>query len=416
MNSSKTHFPSLFGSLLFLLGAVFFFSLGLVMGVTALASLLTGKIVEANLTIFSLAFGFEGVILLIATFVSFQKFLNQPSTEQNVLFSFSEKHIALCIIVTGVALIIGNQVSGIESVNWIFLPFLTVPVVVCPLLLLLGLSARKLQFGSRWLTLNVLGLGMTLGPIILITLEAAAIVIGFIGVILYIVTQPELLIEIERLANELVLLGPNSEKSIDLVAPYLTRPSVIIGALAYFALIIPAIEEIFKPIGVWLFASRLESPAQGFALGALSGAAFALAETFGVSGQTTEWAILLITRIGTGILHVTTSALMGAAIVLAWREHRYLQLLRNYILVVALHGLWNALAIAFTFSTLMELLNQQGPLRTVQVSISIGMGILAIVMLAILIAYNRKLRNAQAAVSKIPASGTGEDVAERIDT
>ena len=392
MNSSKTHLPSLFGSLLFLLGAMFFFSVGLVMGVTALASLLTGETVQANQTIFSLAFGFEGIILLVATFISFQKFVYKPSVEENTTFSFSAKHIALCIILTAIALIIGNYISGIESVNWIFLPLLTVPAVVFPLFLLLGLGARKLLFGTRWQTWNVLGLGMTLGPLILITLEAAVLIIGFIGMIFYIATQPELVREFERLANEIVLLGPNSEKSIDLVAPYLTRPSVMFGALVYFALIIPAIEEIFKPIGIWLLAGKLESQAQGFALGALSGAAFALAETFGVSGRTNEWAVLLLTRIGTGILHITTSALMGAAIVLAWRERRYLQLLRNYILVVALHGLWNALAITFTFSKLMELLDQQGPLRTVQVPISISMGILAVIMLTILIASNRRMR------------------------
>jgi RsiW-degrading membrane proteinase PrsW (M82 family) len=232
---------------------------------------------------------------------------------------------------------------------------------------------------------------MTLGPLILITLEAAVIIMGFIGVIVYIVTQPELIREVERLSNEIVLLGPNSEEAIDLIAPYLTRPGVIVGALLYFALIIPAIEEIFKPIGVWLLASKLESPAQGFALGALSSAGFALAETFGVSGQTSEWAVLLLTRIGTGILHITTSALMGAAIVLAWRERRFIQLIGNYILVVALHGLWNALAITFTFSTLMELLDQQGFLRTWQLPVSISMGLLAVAMFVMLLASNRKM-------------------------
>ena len=395
MKSPQTHLPSLFGSLLFLLGAIFFFSIALVMGVTALTSLFTGETVEANLTIFFLAFGFEGAILLIAAFISLQKFLNKPSVEQNTVFWLSKKQIAVCLITTGIAILIGSQISSIDSVNWIFLPLLTIPVVALPLWLLLGLSVRKLPIGSRWQTWNVLGLGMTLGPLILITLEAAVIIIGFIGVIVYIVTQPELIREVERLSNEIVLLGPNSEEAIDLIAPYLTRPSVIVGALLYFALIIPAIEEIFKPIGVWLFAAKLESPAQGFALGALSGAGFALAETFGVSGQTSEWAVLLLTRIGTGILHITTSALMGAAIVIAWRERRFLQLIGNYILVVALHGLWNALAITFTFSTLMELLDQQGFLRTWQLPVSISMGLLAVAMFAILIASNRKMRNGQ---------------------
>ena len=398
MNSSQTHLPSLFGSLLFLLGAVFFFSIGLVMGVTALTSLLIGETVQANQTIFFLAFGFEGLILLIATFISLQKFFNKISAEQSLVFSISAKQIALCIIITGIAIIIGSQISSLESVNWIFLPLLTIPAVALPLWLLLGITVQKLPFGSRWQTWNVLGLGMTLGPLILITLEAAVIIIGFIGLIVYIVTQPELISELERLSNEIVLLGPNSEKAIDLIAPYLTRPGVMVGALLYFALIIPAIEEIFKPIGVWLLAGKLESPAQGFALGALSGAAFALAETFGVSGQTNDWAVLLLTRIGTGILHITTSAMMGAAIVLAWRERRYLQLIGNYILVVALHGLWNALAIVFTFSTIMELLDQQGLLRTWQLPVSISMNLLAMGMFVLLLMYNRKLRNAQAAV------------------
>ncbi len=361
------------------------------MGVTALTSLFTGESVEANQTIFFLAFGFEGVLLLIAASISLQKFLNKPSVEQNTVLWLSKKQMAVCLITAGIAILLGSQISTLDSVNWIFLPLLTIPAVVLPLWLLLGLSVRKLPIGSRWQTWNVLGLGMTLGPLILITLEAAVIIIGFIGVIVYIVTQPELIREVERLSNEIVLLGPTSEEAIDLIAPYLTRPGVIVGALLYFALIIPAIEEVFKPIGVWLLASKLEAPAQGFALGALSGAGFALAETFGVSGQTSEWAVLLLTRIGTGILHITTSALMGAAIVLAWRERRFIQLIGNYILVVALHGLWNALAITFTFSTLMELLDQQGFLRTWQLPVSISMGLLAVAMFAILIASNHKM-------------------------
>ncbi|HMD80604.1 MAG TPA: PrsW family glutamic-type intramembrane protease, partial [Anaerolineales bacterium] len=296
MKSSQTHLPSLFGSLLFLLGAIFFFSISLVMGVTALTALFTGESIEANQTIFFLAFGFEGVLLLIAAFISLQKFLNKPSVEQNTVLWLSKKQIAVCLITAGIAILLGSQISNLDSVNWIFLPLLTIPAVVLPLWLLLGLSVRKLPIGSRWQTWNVLGLGMTLGPLILITLEAAVIIIGFIGVIVYIVTQPELIREVERLSNEIVLRRPNSEEAMDLIAPYLTRPGVIVGALLYFALIIPAIEEIFKPIGVWLLTSKLESPAQGFALGALSGAGFALAETFGVSGQTSEWAVLLLTR------------------------------------------------------------------------------------------------------------------------
>ncbi|HET9907454.1 MAG TPA: PrsW family glutamic-type intramembrane protease, partial [Anaerolineales bacterium] len=405
--SSQTHLPSLFSSLLFLLGALFFLSISLVTGVSALISLLTGETVQANLTILFLVLGFEGVLLLIATFVSILKFLNKQSAEQNIIFFLSVKQILLCIIVAGISIIFGSLISSNDSVNWIFLPILTIPAVVLPLWLLLSLTARNLSLGMRWQTWNVFGLGMTLGPLILITLEVAVLIFGFLISIFYVVSQPELLSELERLSNELVILGPNSEDAANLVAPYLTRPGVILGALAYFALIIPALEEIFKPIGVWFLARKLDSQAQGFALGALSGAAFALAETFGVSGQTAEWGILLFTRIGTGILHITTSALMGAAIVLAWRERRYWQLLRNYILVVSLHGVWNALALTSTFSTLMELFDQQGLLRNIQLPISIGMSLLAVGMFVFLIFYNRKMRDVQ---SKIQGLGAAENL------
>lgn len=190
-----------------------------------------------------------------------------------------------------------------------------------------------------------------------------------------------------------MILGPQSEETVQLLSPYLTKPAVIGGLLLYIAVLVPAIEEIFKPIGVWLFAGKLRSPAQGFSLGALSGAGYALIETVGVSGQQSgEWASLLFSRIGTGLLHITTSALVGAAIVYAWRERRYARLLGNYLLAVILHGSWNALAMLFTFSGLAQLLEQPGPWSTLQPAMIVAMSIMVAGLLAILILSNRRLR------------------------
>jgi RsiW-degrading membrane proteinase PrsW (M82 family) len=195
----------------------------------------------------------------------------------------------------------------------------------------------------------------------------------------------------ERLSRQLYFIGPNPEAMARQLAPLLTRPGVIGVALTYFAVIVPLLEELIKPLGVWLFANRLSSPAQGFALGALSGAGYALIETLGVSAQTAEWASLLLSRIGTGILHITASALMGGAIAYAVRERRYFRLFRTYLASVSLHGLWNTLAILYTFSTLTEYTEQQGFLAGLQLPVSIGMGILAVAMLGILILSNRRM-------------------------
>jgi hypothetical protein len=276
---------------------------------------------------------------------------------------------------------------------------------------LLALGTRRLPFGTRWQTWTVLGLGMTLGPFLLFVLEIIIAIVIFVGIVAYIMMQPELVSELQGLSEQIMILGPQSEEAIELLSPFLTNPAVMAIALLYIAVLVPAIEEIFKPIGVWLFAGKLESTAQGFTLGALSGAGYALIETIGVSGQqTTEWATLLFTRIGTGLLHITTSAIMGAAIVLDWRERRYLRLLGSYFLAVSLHGLWNALAMVFTFSTLATFLEQPGRWSELQPAMIVAISGLVVVLLAILLLSNGRWRRTvlPSPVEVAPSPGDSE--------
>ena len=392
MKTSQTHLPSLLSSLLFLLGAVLILSTGLLMGGTALLSIAQGKNVQLQQTILFMAFGFEAIVLFLAAFFSFQKTLQKPSADRDTFFTLSPWQIIVIIIVTSTSILIGSWIETIQSVNWLVLPLLTIPAAVLPLALLLGLGTRDLPLGRRWRTWSILGLGMTLIPFLLLILEVIVAVILFFGVMAYITTRPELVYRLQALAQQIVALGPNSEKSLELLSPLLTKPSVISLALIYTAVLVPALEEIFKPLGVWLLASRLDAPAQGFALGALSGASYALIETIGVSGQGGEWASLLFTRIGTGLLHITTSALMGAAIVFAIRQRRYLRLLGTYVLAVTLHGLWNTSAILYTFSTLAESLGQTDRLSTIQPITILAMSLLAAGLFATLLISNQRMR------------------------
>jgi hypothetical protein len=77
---------------------------------------------------------------------------------------------------------------------------------------------------------------------------------------------------------------------------------------------------------------------------------------------------------------------------LAWRERRYVRLVGTYLLAVLLHGLWNALAMLFTFSTLAELLDQPGRLPALQPWLIAAMSILAVGLFTILMISNRRLR------------------------
>ena len=382
------------------------------MGITVLVSLFSGTEVSADQTVLLVALGFEAIVLLAAAFFSLQKFLQKPSVDENVSVSVLTWQIILLVFVAGISLLIGYQIGEMRSLLWIILPILTVPAIVFPLAVLLVFGTQKLPFGTRWQTWTVLGLAMTLAPLILFILEIFIGLIIFAFGVAYLVTQPELVQELQRLSQQIMILGPESEATLELLGPLLTRPGVMAVTLIYIAVLVPAIEEIFKPIGVWLFARQLTA-AQGLTLGALSGAGYALIETIGVSAQTSEWATLLLSRIGTGLLHITTSALMGAAIVLAVREGRYLRLIGTYFLAVFLHGLWNSLAIIFTFSTLATFFEQSGTLGTIQSAISMALVILAMALFAILLISNFSMRKAvSTALAGPSASSDGIEVSK----
>ena len=392
MKTSQTHLPSLLSSLLFVLGAVLILSTGLLMGVTALLLVAQGKNIQIQQTILFVTLGFEAIILFVAAFFSFQKTLQKPAADRETFFTLAPWKLLLVAIAASVSILVGSWVSGFEKINWLVLPFLTIPAVVLPLAGLLALGTRDLPLGTSWQSWSVLGLGMTLVPFLLLILEILIAILLLFGVIAYVTTQPDLIHRLQGISQQILVLGPQSESAQELLSPWLTKPGVIVIALLYTALFVPAVEEIFKPLGVWLLASKLDSPAQGFALGALSGASYALIETIGVSSQGGEWASLLFTRIGTGLLHITTSALMGAAIVSAIRQRRYLRLLATYVLAVTLHGLWNTSAILYTFSNLAKLLGHTDLLSTIQPMTIIAMGVLVIGLLAILLSSNSRMR------------------------
>lgn len=392
MNSPRSHIPSLLSALLFIVGALTFFSVALLMAVTALGTFFAGEGVGAQQTIIMMVSAFQALILTGAAFIAIQRFLQKPFAEQDASFSVSARHVIASLFLAAIALLIGYQIVRSETANWLLLPILTLPAVVLPLFVMLGLGIRGIPLGTRWQSWNVFGLAMTLAPFILVFLEAIALLVIVVMVVAVLMSQPGFEAQIQWLSRQIYGLDPQSTEAQDLIAPYLLEPGVIAVALVYFAMIVPLLEELLKPLGVWFFANKLTSPAQGFALGALSGSAYALIETLGVSAQTADWATLLLTRIGTGALHITSSALMGAAIVYAIRERRYLRLLGTYLLSVSLHGLWNTLAIFFAFATIAEYFELEHPLREFQMPLNIGMAVLSVLLLSILVASNQRMK------------------------
>ena len=189
----------------------------------------------------------------------------------------------------------------------------------------------------------------------------------------------------------------NPQVILNTAAPLIVKPSVVGIAFGFIALAVPMFEEMFKPLGVWLFARKIETPAQGFALGLLSGAAYAMFESLGASGQgNMGWALIVSIRAGTSLLHVITSGLMGWAIVAAFRDRRYGRLLGTYVVVILIHGIWNGSAIGAGFAVVSDFVQNTSWSISVIPAALCGLTVLTVGMVALLIALNRRVRKLSA--------------------
>jgi hypothetical protein len=198
---------------------------------------------------------------------------------------------------------------------------------------------------------------------------------------------------LQNQANRLRFLADEKEL-LRIVLPYLLNPYIILGILGFFSVLIPIIEEAGKPIGVWLGANFIMTPQQGFALGALSGAAYALVESLGNSASAAGmWQTLITARVGTDVVHILNSALMGWALVDAWRNRKFLKLGLIYLVVILIHGLWNAASLSYGVGSLSDsapgMPTWMGMLSTLSIGIMIALTVSMLIVMAVM---NYKLR------------------------
>jgi RsiW-degrading membrane proteinase PrsW (M82 family) len=183
----------------------------------------------------------------------------------------------------------------------------------------------------------------------------------------------------------------------------LQRPAVVGAILLAAVLVVPLIEELLKPLGVWVLKSRGLSPAGGFTAGMICGAIFALLESLfslsAISGE--EWLYTVVGRVGTGLLHLALTGFNGWALAASWRDGRYLRIGITYILTVLVHGVWNLFAMLMGLNMVGDELELNvNPVLTA--SAPWVLVALAFAILAALFLLNRHLRHAQTPVSSPP--------------
>jgi len=197
---------------------------------------------------------------------------------------------------------------------------------------------------------GIFGSGLALSPALSLLLEFLfLLVVGGIWYV-YLLQHPALQDQIISLADRLPQSAANPAIIERTVSKYLFTPGALISIFSYVAVIIPLVEEFLKPIGLWFFIRRKLSPQEGFALGVLSGAGYALFENLTLSSNAEVWSLVMISRFGTTAVHMLTSGLVGWGLAWAWSEGKYLRLATAFITAVVYHGVWNALNVLSALS------------------------------------------------------------------
>jgi hypothetical protein len=274
------------------------------------------------------------------------------------------------------------------------LPFFMLGIVL-PVAGLTWIAIGGLPVGSwrrLWAAFAIGMTGSTLGAMLL---EYSFVGIAAVGAVSVAAFNPEWLAIFQQIKNQVTNAG-DIQSLLTTLAPTLTNPLVLLLALLFAAVLAPIIEETLKPTAVWLLGNRLRSPAEGFALGALCGAGFALLEgTLAASGSFQMLGIGLAARSTSSLMHITASGVMGWGIASARLEKRYGRLAGAYLLSISIHGLWNGSVVLAVFGGLRLILPGAGSDPFGILLVVMGMGILVLLLTTILIILpiiNHRLR------------------------
>jgi hypothetical protein len=322
-----------------------------------------------------------GVLLLPSATYALRRLMGRSTDTTLSLRGFAIPLIVIALV--PLALLAGNWIASQRDFAWLLLPPIHVLAIGLPILFITYLAIHGLSLGSPQRFWGIFAAGSFLGPVLIFAAEFLVLLAVLVIGILWLSTQPGLISSLATQMESLQNGSMSPEQLQQLILPYLTKPAVIFSIGIFGAVIVPLIEELLKPIGVWFLVGTRLTPAGGFVAGILCGAGYALVESLGLASSGEEWASLAVARIGTAGIHILTTGLSGWALALAWRQNRYLRLGYVYLFNVFYHGLWNALTLTIVVTSLPRLGNMsaysalEGVAR-VAPAVLVGLAILSI--------------------------------------
>jgi hypothetical protein len=262
-------------------------------------------------------------------------------------FDTKKVFIGLSMILPWLALVSLGYLFDFQYLPAALLGFLTVVGITLPVIFWVVIGGNRLFVHSTQRAWGVFNFSHSITFIVACFFEIIVFGILLVAAAGWLVQQAEFFPYLTLLQSQGMLTEQNLQSLLTDITPILQTPWIYAGVLLSLSLVVPLIEEFFKPLAVWLFAGKKISPSEGFSLGLLCGAGFALLESLlmtSVAGAE-SWSVVIIGRAGTALMHISTAALSGWALAKSWQDGRYLRLSGVYLGVVLLHGVWNLFAV-----------------------------------------------------------------------
>ena len=328
------------------IGALIFFTVGLF-------SIISGKGVHAAvgdpLRLFTMAAVYTaiGVLTLPSTYYALWRVLNLQAFDLRPLLNRVKPTFWITPFI--LVLLVGYWISSHSALAWFVFPLMHLLAVGLPVTCILIFTIRSLPLGSAQRIWGIFTSGLLLAPSMAFVFEGLVGVGFLVCFVLVISRDPNLLDQLSSLAEWMQKANPTPELLVERITPWLVHPAVILSALLMIAVVVPMLEEALKPIGLYFLTKKRISPAAGFVLGVISGGAYAMVESLMLVSAGQQWVYMMVARIGTAIIHIFTSGLIGWALVQARNKRGYARLGLSYFASVSIHGMWNALTLFSTF-------------------------------------------------------------------
>lgn len=290
------------------------------------------------------AAGLIGAVMALSAWFTFHRVIGKPVHPRSGGGSF--RLASICLLAWPLVILAGRALTDSNlSQNW--MPLLQILSLVIPFWWFYELGRRGLPSLNPQRSAGLAAVGLTLTPALLIFLELVFGLIFLLVGMFSLAGSPDLALQMNELASKLQSNPADPAVFQEASRMLLGAPGVLFFLMVVVAGIIPVLEELVKPLGIWFTAGHPITPGMGWISGLISGAAFGLVESLGVSANFSgaEWASVTIQRTGSGLLHITTCALVGWGLACAWQQRTYLKLALSFTAAVALHCLWNVFGV-----------------------------------------------------------------------